>query len=153
MTAVPLWRLYVMRGAYAFIAVGLALMIWSLLLFKVTPELEHMRGVVWALLGAVGLLAVLGIRYPLQMLPLLFFELTWKTIWLIVIGIPLRSAGAFDAAYASSWIDCIAGIVLCVIAIPWRYAFENYVRRPGDPWRRRAATNAVHREPTPLRAG
>ena len=43
------------------------------MLLTQTPDVEHMRGVVWALLGAVGLLAVLGIRYPLQMLPLLLF--------------------------------------------------------------------------------
>ena len=45
MTSVPLWRLYVLRATYLLIAVGLALMIWTLLLFRVTPELEHMRGV------------------------------------------------------------------------------------------------------------
>jgi hypothetical protein len=39
-----------------------------------------MRGVVRSVLAAVSLLAVLGIRYPLKMLPLLFFELVWKTI-------------------------------------------------------------------------
>jgi hypothetical protein len=33
-----------------------------------------MRGVVASMLTAVSLVAVLGLRYPLAMLPLLFFE-------------------------------------------------------------------------------
>ena len=136
MTSVPLWRLYVLRATYLLITVGLALMIWKLLLFRVTPELEHMRGVVWALLGAVGLLAAVGIRYPLQMLPVLLFELTWKTIWLVAIGLELRAGGTLVGGPAQTWGECIGGVVIVAIAIPWRYVFDNYVRRPGDPWRR-----------------
>jgi hypothetical protein len=141
MTVSPL-RLYVMRAMYLLIAVGLAIMIWPLLLLA-TPEVEHMRGVVWSLLGAVGLLAVLGIRYPLQMLPLLLFELVWKTIWILAIGLPLRLAGELEGGNAQTWIDCVSGVVLCLVAIPWGYVFDRYVRRAGDPWRLRRASGSV----------
>lgn len=127
-------RLYVLRGAYLLIAVGLGVMIWPGLIDP-PADLEHMRGVVRALLGAIGLLAVLGIRYPLRMLPLLFFELTWKVIWIVAIGLPLRSAGALTEATSATLFDCAFGVVVCVVAIPWRYVFANFVRRPGDPWR------------------
>jgi hypothetical protein len=43
-------------------------------------------------LGAVSALALLGLRYLLLLLPLLFFELAWKSIWLIVVAMPLWSA-------------------------------------------------------------
>ncbi len=46
-----------------------------------------MRGVVSSLLAAMSLLVVLGLRYPLQMLPLLLFELVLKSIWLIAFAI------------------------------------------------------------------
>ncbi|MGH7550176.1 MAG: hypothetical protein ACREK3_05400 [Gemmatimonadota bacterium] len=38
-------RLYILRGAYLIILVGLGFMIWPLLL-NPPPDLEHMRGVV-----------------------------------------------------------------------------------------------------------
>ena len=65
-------RLYALRGVYLLIVVGLGATIWPLLLDPArTPD--HMRGVVWALLAAVSLLALLGMRYPLKMLPVVFF--------------------------------------------------------------------------------
>ena len=138
MSEVTLLRLYVLRATYLLIAVGLGVMIWPSLIDPVSAP-EHMRGVVRALLGAMGLLALLGIRYPLQMLPLLMFELVWKLIWIVAIGIPLRSAGALDEATRATWFDCVFGIIVCLIAIPWGYVIRSYVRRPADPWTHRDA--------------
>lgn len=143
MGGVSVLRLYILRATYLLIAVGLAVLIWPGLI-NPPDDLEHMRGVVRALLGAVGLLAVLGIRYPLQMLPLLLFELTWKLIWIVAIGIPQWSAGSLDAAARSTWFDCLFGVAVCVVAIPWGYVMQNFVRRPGDHWTR-------HAEPTVAR--
>ena len=138
MNEVSTTRLYVLRAAYLFIAVGLALMIGPLLIDP-PANLEHPRGVMWALLGGVGTLALLGLRYPLQMLPLLMFELVWKTIWLGAIALPAWRAGQLTPAITSSITDTTVGIALVLIVLPWRYVFENYVRRPGDRWTRRAA--------------
>ena len=135
-------RLYLLRALYLLIVVGLGFMIVPLL-FQTTTELEHMRGVVRALLGGVWLLALLGLRYPLQMLPLLLFELVWKAIWLLAVGLPLRAAGALEGGHAQTWIDCMVGVVLCLIVIPWGYVFDRYVRQPGESWRGRRAAGGV----------
>lgn len=42
-------------------------------------------------------------RYPFQMLPLLLFELVWNSTWLLAIGLPLWTAGAFDADTRQTW--------------------------------------------------
>src|SRR5919112_572119 len=86
---VSLFRLYVLRAMYLVLVVGLGAMIVPELL---NHELTS-RGVIASLLGAVWLLAFLGIRYPLQMLPLLMFELAWKAIWAIAYGLPQWSSG------------------------------------------------------------
>ncbi len=134
MNDVPIWRLYLLRATYLLMVVGLGLTIWPLLI-NPPLDLEHMRSVVRSLLGAVALLALLGIAYPLKMLPLLFFELVWKSIWLIVFGIPLWRAGALDAATRETFEATLMGLVIFPIAIPWGYAYAHYLKAPMDRWK------------------
>lgn len=133
MSEVSLFRLYVLRATYLLIVVGVGSTIWPLLLGS--PETaEHFRGVTWCLLGTVAILALLGIRYPLKMLPLLFFELIWKLTWIISIGLPLRQAGALEGAFSETWFANMLGLVIFPVAIPWGYVARKYFREPGDRW-------------------
>jgi hypothetical protein len=97
MPEVSTFRLYLLRAAYLLIVVGLGFTIWPGILHP-PKDLALMRGVVRSLLGAVSLLAILGIRYPLKILPLLFFELVWKSIWILAFGLPLWSAHRLSLA-------------------------------------------------------
>src|SRR5690606_40530661 len=79
-TGISTLRLWLLRAMYALIAVGLGLTIWPLIL---TPPASADEGsVIHALLGALAVMAALGVRYPLKMLPLLLFELLWKVLWI-----------------------------------------------------------------------
>jgi 3-keto-disaccharide hydrolase len=80
MTDVSLFRLYALRAAYLLIAGGLAATVWPILINH-SPQWPLMNSVVCSLLAAVSVLAAVGIRYPLQMLPILLFEILWKSIW------------------------------------------------------------------------
>jgi hypothetical protein len=133
MTQVSMLRLYALRAAYLLIVVGLGVTIWPGLIHHENPW-TLMQGVVCCVLAAVSLLAVLGLRYPLQMLPLLLFELVWKSIWLIVVALPLWSADQMDAATSETAVACLMGVIFPIV-IPWPYVFANYVTKPGDRWR------------------
>ena len=127
---VPLWRLYVLRAMYLVLVVGLgSLIVPELLSHELTS-----RGVIPSLLGAVCLLAFLGLRYPLQMLPLLMFELAWKSIWMIAYGLPQWSAGRYPPTFAEDSFNIALGAVLLLV-IPWGYVWRHYVKQPGDRWR------------------
>src|SRR5262245_32655736 len=91
------FRLWVMRAMYLFMAVGIGNMIWRLIIIP-GSTVPRMTGVAWALLGTIGLLAVVGLRYPLRMIPLLLFEFTWKAIWLAAFAAPRWLDGTLDAA-------------------------------------------------------
>ena len=84
---VTTFRLYLMRGLYLLITVGLGAMIWPLMFHHKPWDVMH--GVAMSLLAALSALMALGIRYPVKMLPLLLFELLWKTIWVVAIKLPL----------------------------------------------------------------
>jgi hypothetical protein len=132
MTEVSLFRLYLLRAVYAFVAIGAAATFWPPL-FRHGLEWPLMNSVVCALLAAMSLLAALGIRYPLRMLPVLLFELLWKIIWLSLVALPLWRAGRLDPAAMETVWNCLVAVIL-IPAIPWRYVVENYVKRPGDRW-------------------
>ncbi|MBI3677182.1 MAG: hypothetical protein HY243_11275 [Proteobacteria bacterium] len=130
---VSLLRLYMMRALYVLMAVGLAFHIWPSLIHHANAW-PFWRGVASSLLGAIGAMAVLGIRYPLKMLPLLFFELGWKAIWLIVVALPLWFAHQMDADTMATVYECLMGIIVLIV-IPWHYVFATYVKASGDRWR------------------
>jgi hypothetical protein len=134
MTDVSLFRLYALRAGYLLVAAGLAATVWPLLINH-SPQWPLMNGVVCSLLGAVSVLAAIGIRYPLQMLPVLLFEIAWKSIWLIAVALPLWSANQVDARTWETVRDCLFGAILIPL-IPWGYVIAQYVTRPGDRWRR-----------------
>ena len=130
-SGVSLFRLYVLRAAYLLLVVGLGLMIVPVI---VSHE-PTARGVIPSLLGGVWLLAFVGLKYPLRMIPLLMFEFAWKTIWLLAFGLPQWFSGARPPTFADDMFNIAFGVILMPIVIPWGYVWRNYVKAPGDRWR------------------
>jgi len=126
-------RLNVMRFGYAFIALGLAIVKWPILIQQ-ARSLPLFEGIVTALLTAMSLLALLGLRYPARMLPILLFEVTWKLIWIAAVALPHVIANDVDSAFGGVLFNCSLVVVILAV-IPWRYTWRRYVRAPGDAWR------------------
>lgn len=133
MNEVPLFRLYLLRGLYLLIAVGLGSEQWRILIER-APDTPLMQGVAHSLFAALSALCLVGLRYPLQMLPLLFFEFTWKAIWLTAIALRLSLADRLPPNFVETVWTCLMAVIIPPI-IPWRYVYANYVKRPGDRWR------------------
>jgi hypothetical protein len=133
LSGVSLFRLYTLRACYLLMTVGLGVYIWPVVLHH-TNELAAKDGVRFALLAGLGATAALGLRYPLQMLPILLFELAWKAIYLIGFALPLWSAHEMSTAMEEDVEACLM-VVIFIPFIPWRYVFVNYLLKQGDRWK------------------
>ena len=147
MSEVSTFRLYLLRAMYVFTFVGLVIFRWPGIL-NPTPGISNAGTVVGMVLGAMSLLAVLGIRYPLKMLPLLFFELLWKVMWVLAWGLPLWFTNQLGTDSEQTLISNLVGVVLVPLAIPWGYVFNQYVKAPGDPWGKQVTLSTPRSTPT-----
>ena len=87
------------------------------------------------MLVALSLLWFLGLRYPLQMLPVLLFEIAWKVIWMAVVVLPLWISDQLDPATLSVFYSCLVVLIVAAV-IPRRYVVAHYMTKQGDPWRK-----------------
>lgn len=130
---VSVFQLYLLRTAYLILAVGLLFYVWP-------DVIHHGRVPVWqglaeSLLAAIQVLAMLGLRYPIKMLPLLLFEITWKAVWLVAFVLPLWLTHSSIGADMAEKIQACLTVVIILPLIPWRYVFATFVSQPGDRWR------------------
>ena len=83
-------RRNLLRASYLVLVVGLSI--------KYAPVIgdlasaPRMDGVVVTLLSAMGLLSIAGLFSPVRMLPLLVFEIAWKSIWVGTVALPMRGS-------------------------------------------------------------
>jgi membrane associated rhomboid family serine protease len=133
MSDVSTLRLTLLRAMYLVIAVGLGLVIWPSIMSP--PSVVANSGsVVRAMLGALALVSLLGLRYPLQMLPVLIFELVWKVIWIVASALPMSTGPGLDAYASETLFACAMGVVLVPLVLPWGYLYRHYIRAPSTPW-------------------
>ena len=130
---VALWRLYTLRVAYFVMAAGLGAFIWPDIIHH-TSQTAAAHGIQLALLAGLGATAALGLRYPVQMLPVLLFELIWKSIYLLAFALPLWRAHQITGAVAQD-IQAVLMAVIFIPLIPWRHVFAQYVVKHGDRWK------------------
>jgi hypothetical protein len=125
---VSLARLYVLRATYLLLIVGLGAVNLPQLIW---PD-PAARGVIPGVLGGIWVLAFLGLRYPLQMLPLLFFEFVWKAVWMLNYGLPQWSSEQMPPTWSEDFQAIAVGVILMPLVIPWGYVWRHYVKSPAD---------------------
>jgi hypothetical protein len=132
---VAMWRINAMRFLFLLMALVMGSMVWQQLLFE-SADWPVMRGLAKSMLAALALMSLLGVRYPLQMLPLMLYEIAWKTIWIVLIAGRAWMAGKWTPDIEGLFTDCI-GIVIAYFIVPWRYVWARYIMQPMEPLRRK----------------
>jgi hypothetical protein len=91
---------------------------------------EPYEAVAWCVWTAFATLAGLGLLRPLKMLPIVFLEIFYKVLWLMLVAYPLWKKGALWGSPAESVAIPFLWVPLPIIAVPWGYAFATYVYKP-----------------------
>src|SRR5262250_328864 len=113
---VSIARLYVLRGMYLlnFLLVGSG--VCAEFVHRQKPW-DQITGAVFAFWGALSLLSLLGIRYPISMIPILLLQACYKVLWFPLAYFPLRTAGRSSDLGPGF----LVAIALDLIVIPWPY--------------------------------
>jgi len=131
--ALALWRVNLMRVGYLVMGMGLVVFKWPQLFDHEPWSLAE--GAVECILVAMSVLALLGLRHPVRMLPILLFEVAWKVLWLAVVALPLWTDGNLEGATREQ-AGTVLWVTIIIAVVPWRYVVSTYITASGDPWRR-----------------
>ena len=118
---------------YLFIVTGLGVYLWPDIL-NPAKHWTLAEGKTSCMLGAFSLVCLLGLRYPLQMLPILLWEVLWKTMWLLLVPFPQWRAGHLEPSLQPTIFAC-SMVVLVYLAVPWGYVWTQYAGARADRWR------------------
>ena len=130
----PLYRLYVMRAAYLVLGLLQGAHTWPAIVHHARPW-DYWHGIGMSFFGALTLLSLLGVRYPVRMMPLLIFELVWKTIWVLAAWLPPYLGHTLDSDTADLFVQISPALVIVPLVLPWGYVWKHYVLAPADRWR------------------
>jgi hypothetical protein len=128
---VQIWGL---RLFYGLMLVFVAPTAWRVLLTHDGPW-DPVRAVTFAVWATYPALALFGLLHPLRWLPLMFFTIGYKALWLGFVAWPLWQVGALWDTPTGEIASSFLALPLLVAVVPWGYAWRTYVRLP-----RKAAT-------------
>lgn len=119
-------NIYLLRLVFALTFLFIGMDSWTAI-FSHTGSWDHVKAVAFCVWAAYSTLSFLGIIHPLKMLPLLLFQIFYKVIWLVVVAYPLWSANQLKGSPAEEMTYTFLWVVLPIIAVPWKYVFQNYI--------------------------
>ena len=88
---------------------------------------QPLSAIAWSVWATYPALALLGVLHPLRWMPLLFFTLGYKLVWLGFVALPLWRAGTMEGSSAQPVAESFLAIPLLALVIPWGYAWRSYV--------------------------
>lgn len=120
---VHIWGL---RLFYLLMLLGVAPTAWRVLLTH-QGDWAPLSAVAWSVWATYPALALFGLFQPLRWLPLLFFTLGYKSIWLAFVALPLWRAGTLEGSSAQPIAESFLALPLLALVIPWGYVWRTYV--------------------------
>ena len=135
-------NIYLLRLLYILMFFVLGQLTWTHILTHRGPW-DPTNAVAWCVWTAFATLAGLGILRPLKFLPIILLEIFYKMLWLVVVAYPLWSLGTLAASPAADITRQFLWVILPILAMPWGYAFAQYVYNPRRTSRLRTQSHLI----------
>lgn len=119
-------NIYLMRLLYLLMMVFVGKDSWTTI-FTHHGAWDPKEAMEWSVWAAFATLAVLGFFRPVKMIPILFLEIFYKVLWLILVAYPLWIAGTLAGSPAAGMTYAFLWVILPIVAVPWGYVFKTYV--------------------------
>jgi hypothetical protein len=122
-------HIYLLRLLFLLMIVFVGSDSWSAMFTHVGPW-NHVKAVAFCVWAAYSTLSILGLINPLRMLPIVSFEIFYKSIWLVIVAYPLWSTNQLAGSPAEAMTYAFLWLPLPLLAVPWAYTFRTYFRFP-----------------------
>jgi hypothetical protein len=132
---VQLWGL---RLFFFLMLVAVTPTAWSVLLAHQGPW-DPLHAVTWTVWATYPALALFGLFRPLRWLPLMFFTIGYKALFLALVAYPLWRAGTLWGTPTGEIAGSFLPLPLLAAVVPWGYAWRTYF---APPWLRNRARAA-----------
>jgi hypothetical protein len=123
---VPPINIYLLRLVFTLMFLFLTYDSWSHIIHHTGPW-DPANSAAWFMWGSCSVISFIGIRRPLKMLPIILFEIVYKTAWLIVVAYPLYHRNQLTGTPTQAMADNFMLVILPIVAMPWRYFFRTYI--------------------------
>lgn len=91
---------------------------------------DPVRAVAVAAWATYPALALFGLLRPLRWLPLMYFTIGYKTIWLAFVAWPLWQAGTLWGTPTGEVAASFLPLPLLAAVVPWGYAWKHHFSWP-----------------------
>jgi hypothetical protein len=123
---VPLINIYLLRLLYSLMFLFLTYTSFTHIIHHTGPW-DPANSAAWFMWVSFGVIAAIGIRRPLKMLPIVLLEIVYKTAWLIVVALPLYQRNELAGTPTGAMAGNFMLVILPIVAMPWRYFFRTYI--------------------------
>jgi hypothetical protein len=122
-------NIYLLRLLYLLMIIFVGSDSWTAIITHQGPW-DHLKAVAFCVWAAYSTLSILGLINPLKMLPIILFEIFYKSIWLVIVAYPLWTKHQLVGSPAEQLTYAFLWLPLPLLAMPWGYAFRTYLSFP-----------------------
>jgi hypothetical protein len=123
---VPRINIYLLRLLFTLMFFFLTFESWKTILTHTGPW-NDANAAAWCMWGSYSVISFIGMVRPLKMLPIVLFEIIYKTTWLLVVAYPLWVKNELIGSPAEEMTQVFIWVVFPIVAMPWGYFFRTYI--------------------------